>query len=554
MGRSQNPGLARFTTGAVDQTNEHHKLTMIKESQLELRSEASNIGGSPDPREGIRWSDVALLGIAASFSPLDMMSNNILAIAHPERVLALIAVAWAASVAVALGLVRRGVRRTTAVFSTFFVISMVMAGGGVLRLLGQPIGWLAILGLVGSITLLIARSDKHQILRPIMVVISAFLVAGPLLSFVDGLGGVGLNIANAPQASGLALTSTPDVFLVVLDGYVGLETLARDFGFEEPAIVDALEDRGFEVPRSAWSSFPSTRASVPSLLDMSYPLEPGDGITPATDLHLSEVIGGNNSLNTILESAGYESVMVESGWSGSFCGGQVDRCVTAPFLDEMMFSVLERTLAGPTVLESFGYSFTVGAQRTMTWLAENAPQLSVDDVPSFVFTHIMAPHPPFFLDQQCQTVYSDSMSGVSFARASDDMASRRGAYLAQASCLNDFMVDLSDRLDPDDVVVFVADHGSDGRNQLIRDPASWTDEDLVERYNVFLAVRDGKGCSVGSPVVLPNIFRRVLSCLSDEKLPDLAPRMLKYAASSFKGRPSPILEVSREDLSALLDS
>ena len=503
---------------------------------------------------GVGWSDVVMLGVAAAFSPLEIMADNVLFAAHQERVLALIALVWAVATLVVVLLVRRGVRPTTAVFSTFLVTSIIMRGGGLFRVFGQPTGWFGIVALLGVTIALIARNDRHRLVRGVFLALSVFLASGPLIALIEDVRGIGENIAIESGSPSLALTRRPDIFLIVLDGYVGLQTLDRDFGLRQFPILDALEGRGYEVPESAWSSYPSTRSSVPSLLDMSYPLQPGEGVTPATDLHLSKVHGGSNSLTAILEVGGYETVMIESGWSGSFCGPRIDRCVPAPVLDELMFSVASQTIAGRSVLETYGYSFTVGSQRTMSWLMEEGPRLSTDEVPTFVFAHLMAPHPPFFLDRDCRTAYSERRSGVFFSRASDDVDERRAAYLEQASCVNDFMIELSDQLDDDALVIFVADHGSDRRNQLVREPSSWTVADLIERYNVFLAVRDASGCSVGSPVIIPNIFRRLLSCMSDQTLPDLEPRMMKYAAISFDGEASPIVEVERDDVLALLGS
>jgi hypothetical protein len=219
-----------------------------------------------------------------------------------------------------------------------------------------------------------------------------------------------------------------------------------------------------------------------------------------------------------------------------------------------MFFVLARTVLSPTLLESAGYAFTVGSQHTMNWLLENGARLSTDDRPNFVFAHVMAPHPPFFLDPSCETSYSRDRSGVLFSRRADDVETRRQAYLEQTMCLNDFMVALSDRLDPSAVVVFVADHGTDQRNQLARDPASWSHEDLIERFNIFLAVRAEPDCSIGDQVVSPNILRRMLSCMSEETLEDREPRVYKHGWITGVGKPSPIIEVDRDVVLTLVDS
>jgi hypothetical protein len=354
------------------------------------------------------------------------------------------------------------------------------------------------------------------------------------------------------QGEPVTLSKRPDIFLVVLDGYAGNFTLESEFGLDRSTVVHDLAELGFEVPASAWSAYPTTRSSLPSLLDMSYPLGSGSHVTPRTERSLSDMIGGSNSVSSSLSAEGYEMVMIESGWSGSRCGSEVDKCVASPIMDEAMFSIAEKSVAGRRVLRSLGYAFTVGAQHTMSWLEEHGPLLSADSRPSFVFAHVMVPHPPFFMDQGCQTRYADEYSGVLFSRPGDDPIDRKTAYLRQTECVDQFIADLSRKIQPDDVVVVVGDHGTDKRNQLVRDPATWSRSDLAERFNVFLAVRDGAECSVGDSVILPNIFRRVLSCLATQDLDELEPRMFKY--STVEGPAPEVLEVDSSDVLGLLSS
>ena len=500
----------------------------------------------------VKGSDVALLGCAAAFVPLEVMANNPLDIGHPERILALVGLLWGVGLLVVTVLVRRGVRSTTAVSSVFLTTVLTMTGGPLLMRLGEPMGWAALLGLAGSVVFLISRLESHVVLSILQLSFAAFLISGPTIDFVRESAALGEDTVVGDPLAPIGMTKTPDVFVVVLDGYGGHRSLVHDSEAEEPEVVGALEDAGFRVPRSAWSAYPATRSSVPSLLDMSYPLESGSVVSATTERHLSDMLGGSNAASIALGDQGYELVMVESGWSGSRCGPNIDRCISAPLMDEAMFAITERTVAGPSVLGRLGYAFTIGAQHSMSWLRANAPSLSSDGEPSFVFAHVMAPHPPFFLDAACRTKYHADRSGVQFARPFDDIEARQAAYGEQTECLNDFIIDLSASIDPNDVLIFVGDHGTDQRNQMARDPASWSTEDLAERFNVFLAVRAGDGCSVGDPVMVPNILRRVLSCLSDDQLDDLEPRMFKFAQTWAGDSASEVLEVGRSEVSALV--
>lgn len=56
-------------------------------------------------------------------------------------------------------------------------------------------------------------------------------------------------------------------------------------------------------------------------------------------------------------------------------------------------------------------------------------------------------------------------------------------------------------------------------------PEDWGLEAIRERMNVFVAVRGLGECSVGDPVVLPNLMRGVLGCLSLERIAEVDARM-----------------------------
>jgi hypothetical protein len=481
------------------------------------------------------------------------MANNPFDIGHPERLLALAGLLWLGSATVLLVLVNRGVRPTTAASSVFFVTVLAMSGGPLLIKFGELGGWVMLIGLMGTVVFLISRLESHTVLGIVLLSFGAFLMAGPTIALVREISERGDDTVVDHSLEPITMTSKPDVFVVVLDGYAGRRSWGETRASGEPSIFDDLEDVGFEVPASAWSAYPATRSSVPSLLDMSYPLVAGSVVSEATERRLSDMIGGSNAASIEFSDQGYEMVMIESGWSGSRCGRIIDRCVAAPMMDEAMFSVAERSVVGPALLRQQGYAFTVGSQHTMSWLSANAPSISRDGEPTFVFAHVMAPHPPFFLDASCLTEYHADRSGVQFARPFDDLEARQAAYLEQSECLNSFMIDLSGTIEADDIVIFVGDHGTDSGNQMARDPATWSTGDLSERFNVFLAVRAAPGCSVGDSIMVPNILRRVLSCMSADQLADLRPRMFKYAQNWAAESGSKVLEVSPSEVSALLN-
>lgn len=268
------------------------------------------------------------------------------------------------------------------------------------------------------------------------------------------------------QHLGIELASTPDIFVVVADGYAG--RIAFDYQYEIAAgwerILTGLE---FQVPKSAWTPYPTTELAIPALLDMSYPAVPEADTWPASPRALHRMIGGDNRLVQELTRNGYRFVMVESGWSGSVCGVHVDECVASWFLDEATFLAVDRTILSQLVLETFGHSFTIGTRSSMRWLLDNSSRISANGTPDLVIAHLMAPHPPFFLDESC-ALHHDRSRWFAFARSDSDPDETRAAYLEQAACIDGFMARLAQEVGDDVVIVYVSDHGTAERRQLWR--------------------------------------------------------------------------------------
>ena len=236
--------------------------------------------------------------------------------------------------------------------------------------------------------------------------------------------------------------------------------------------------------------------------------------------------------------------MVESGWSGSACGPAFNICIPSPWLDEAMYVTLSFSAVGPIVNNAKGHAFTTGTKATMDWQAANSKRISSDSTPSFVFAHLVAPHPPFMLDATCSTVVERDRAGIQFYQSGIDRSTRETLFVDQMTCINSFRIELADLIEPDDVVIFVGDHGTDRRNQLETPAGEWSHQGVVERMNVLAALRTGNGCNIEDNVVIPNLMRRVLSCFASSQLDEVASRI-------FIGTTT---ELSSKDVEDLLGS
>lgn len=472
----------------------------------------------------LNWVDVVLLGVSASFWPLWIVGSNYAGIAHFERVLAIILGVWGLSVVLVWLLNRRGFPAKPAVHSTFITVVLLMSGGALMRSLGILPAIAAIVTIIALAFFVFYRFGNSTTARAVVVALAVAIASGPLIVGYETWSNLGEDEVVAAAPLDVQLSAAPDIFLVVLDGYPGIQAMRQDLGSPNTDLISGLTDRGFEVPTSVWSSYWTTQLAVASILDLGHPLV-NEWEGHVTEQRLYDKIGGDNVLRATLEANGYETYMVESGWSGSGCDDDYfDHCVASPIVDESVFLILRNTAATPLV-DRTGGPFTQGALSAMDWLKENGPSISRSSEPEFVFAHFVAPHPPFFLDAMCQKDVTYARSGITFYLSGVPNDERVSHFLDQAGCLDRFMLDFADLVEGDDVVVFVADHGTDRRFQLDMAGEEWGHEELVERMNVLAAVRSVPGCSVGDGLLTANLLRRVLGCYSAIPIQDQPDRM-----------------------------
>ena len=221
------------------------------------------------------------------------------------------------------------------------------------------------------------------------------LLAGPALNLVESVATYGESDLREPLVGPINMTQRPDIWFIVLDGYPGKRSLelAHDNQLDEE-LVATLSNVGFEIPDSVWSSYPTTEFSVASMFSMGHLATEWDG-NEATSADLHRIIGGDNALVRILNENGYHTVMLESGWSGSSCGAEFDLCVGPPFHDTSIDVLLNTSILGAEPFARPAVSFAESSLSTMDHLLEQ-DALRLNAGPTFVYGHLLAPHPPFF--------------------------------------------------------------------------------------------------------------------------------------------------------------
>jgi hypothetical protein len=313
----------------------------------------------------------------------------------------------------------------------------------------------------------------------------------------------------------------PDIFYLVMDRYAGTPTLERQFGFDNAAFLGGLRDRGFVVPEHTVANYPKTAHSLAASLNMTY-LEflTEEGGSGSSDWGPVYGTLREHRVGRALQDAGYTYVHIGSKWEPTRRNPFADANETTNDLSEF-----SRVLYRSTVVEPLARRLGLGGTALDPRERERRRTLNQFDSvaaaaerpgPTFVFAHILLPHPPYLFDRD----------GRPLTLEEERSRSLRENYLGQLEFANRKLTELFDRLlaGPDDpVIVLQADEGPHPvRYQADQERFPWpeaTDEELEEKFSILNAYHLPGEAGVPEGITPVNTFRLILSRYLGADLP-----------------------------------
>lgn len=347
-----------------------------------------------------------------------------------------------------------------------------------------------------------------------------------------------------------ALVSTPDIILIVLDGYGRSDVIRDVYGYDNDPFLDRLRSEGFDVAEQSIANYSITHLSLPALLNMSY-MHPTGATIGNNDLkYLAGQISGGSKLVSVLKANGYSYIHAESDHWYNVCNDEVDLCLTGRFPDITGHALLVRTPVGGLFYRDTGDP-TTALNRDRVDQLTNWEETTRDwpEGPNFAFFHLQLPHPPLYLDSNCDVRLDPELGGriMNDGEMSAGQLDRRvNAWVEQVECANYTIERLLDQLDEESVVVVVSDHGPDLHFTLEPNPADITQNGLAERFPNLTAVRLPEQCrgSLPDDVDTVNTFRTIVGCLSGEPLETIETQTF---VAGFGG---PIVELKLDEQNA----
>jgi hypothetical protein len=197
----------------------------------------------------------------------------------------------------------------------------------------------------------------------------------------------------SPTASGDA-GSLPDIYYIILDGYAGSDVLQMVYDLDNSGFLESLEARGFYVASKSRANYCQTLLSLASSLNLNYLDDlvsrvgaeyPGSG--PVVEMIRESFVV------RLLKERGYTVVAFASGYSGTELK-TADMYLSPRWCpDELQVSLINMTPL-PFIAQPFYHMHDWHRERILCTFEHIADAAELDG-PTFVFAHIVAPHPPF---------------------------------------------------------------------------------------------------------------------------------------------------------------
>jgi hypothetical protein len=199
-----------------------------------------------------------------------------------------------------------------------------------------------------------------------------------------------------------ASQASPDIYVLLLDGYGRSDALKQVFDLDDSAFLDGLRARGLSVSTHALTNYPITVQVVMAmfqmrLLDNIPELQPLlEGTYANTEVGLTHAIVQDNPLFDFLRARDYEIDGIASGFA-QLSLREADRFITSGDITELEIALLRRTVLGDA-LDVVAPDFISSQQRDrINATFRILPELAAERPghPRFVFAHVPSPHPPW---------------------------------------------------------------------------------------------------------------------------------------------------------------
>ena len=268
----------------------------------------------------------------------------------------------------------------------------------------------------------------------------------------------------------------PDVYYIVLDGYMSSSSLKKFLNYDNQEFVSYLTNKGFNVNHKSYSNYDGSTKSISSTLNMMY--LPGQKGFDAT----AKKMLPNNMVMQNFKSMGYKIVNIQKPFEIEMMASSplIDSvlCKRSKYIDSQLLNMTIRTSILVFLLEKWEDQNLRDV--ALCQFSELPKQHLKFDEPIFVYSHTLIPHPPYVFGAEGEALNLVRPQGL------ESWQNKEG-YINGVMFANKKITQIVDELltDPENlpVIIIQADHGFGidvDSNKLIK-------ENLEQRMSILSA-------------------------------------------------------------------
>lgn len=425
-------------------------------------------------------------------------------------------------------------------YALMVVVDRFQGMDHVVSLLGSelvPLAWLcAWLVLFGLAFYAIARSKRGfstitAVLNVMSVSLAAVLLFNWYSSYARSAGARAFMSSWAEDAkqaeldrpAGSSSGSSPDIYYIVLDGYARSDILELLYQYDNSRFLSGLSQKGFYVAGQSRSNYVQTALSLASSLNLDYLDSTAEQVgTESTNLLPLWAMIKDSRVAQHLRSHGYTTVSFSTGFSLTDLR-DADFYSSPRALPNGFQSILMNSTPLPILLELpfLRTQYDMHRER-IQYTLDHLVDASEIEPPTFIFAHIVAPHPPFVFGENGKPIQPDSRFTVIGGYTLVDAAQRtaligRSKYVESYREQLDYITErlqiaieeILARSPVPPIIILQADHGPGS----MLDWRSMETSNLVERMAIFNAYYfPGQNYRALYPSITPvNTFRVILN-------------------------------------------
>lgn len=367
---------------------------------------------------------------------------------------------------------------------------------------------------------------------------------GPALIIVVGVTVVAPGQAQlAPPLADMtgqpAEPGSPDIYLILLDGYPRADTLEKTYGFSNAPFLEALQEQGFKVAANSRSNYNLTLLTMVSMFAMEH-IPDIEGLAPTGNAadqqrRLYAALHEPVALS-ILRDAGYraQSISLPAGQPALQGPEELIEGGLNTFEMEQLAAVARFPALTDLLVDYLADQHRDRVRASLAALRRAAE--ATGPQPSFVYAHIMLPHTPFLFgpngeERSLPACFPHDCQFFSSWEKWLALPDFRGAATDQIQFLNGQILGIVQRIlasaETPPIIILLSDHGTrydqDDRDEMMQ--------------NLFAAYTPGHPDLFGEDATPIAVFPRLLNAYLGKRIQEPAPLEFQW---DMKRQPGPL--------------